>query len=298
MIVTGAGGFIGRAVVRELASHEVVAIDTQLGGIDGIEGDLRDPAVLAAAFQSGCDAVIHLATVPGGAAERDPDLAWRVNVDATRALIAAAGATAHCPRFVFASSVAVFGDPLPAAVDDRTPPAPKMYYGAHKLMMEAWLATMTRRGAVHGLSLRLPGIVARPRAPSGMKSAFLSDLFHALLAGDLPEMPVSAGATSWLMSVSRVAANLRHAVEIDAVGSLTLPALRTAMGDLIATVAARAGGSTPAATWQPDADMETMFGSHPPLLTPVADQLGFSHDGDLEALVETTLTDLRTKELA
>ena len=81
--------------------------------------------------------------------------------------------------------------------------APKMYYGAHKLMMEAWLATMTRRGAVHGLSLRLPGIVARPRAPSGMRSAFLSDLFHALRAAIADEMPVSAGATSWLLSRCR-----------------------------------------------------------------------------------------------
>ena len=37
-------------------------------------------------------------------------------------------------RAVYASSIAVFGDPLPAAVDDSTPLSPKMIYAGHKAM--------------------------------------------------------------------------------------------------------------------------------------------------------------------
>ena len=70
---------------------------------------------------------------------------------------------------------AAFGEPFPASVDDSTPLRPKSFYGAHKALMEQWLATLSRRGELDAISLRLSGVVARPRGPSGMKSAFLSD---------------------------------------------------------------------------------------------------------------------------
>ncbi|WP_353857153.1 NAD-dependent epimerase/dehydratase family protein [Novosphingobium humi] len=102
--------FVGRALLPLLApEHEVVAIDTRLSGRAGIEGDLRDPLVLQKAFGDGCDALIHLSTIPGGRAEQDPDLAWRVNVDATMSLIHAAAEAGRCRRIIFASSIAVLG---------------------------------------------------------------------------------------------------------------------------------------------------------------------------------------------
>ena len=160
IVITGAGGFVGRSLVQKLAGrHEIVAVDTHPVGIGAIEeviGDLGDPSVLARAFARPCNAVIHLATVPGGAAERNPAEAKRVNIDATMALIDAAAASGGRPRFVFASSIAVFGDPLPPHVDDSTPLAPQMVYGAHKAMMETWISTQSRRGAIDGISLRLP----------------------------------------------------------------------------------------------------------------------------------------------
>ena len=153
IVITGAAGFVGRALIRQLAgNHAVVALDSHAVSADGVEpvvGDIGDPAVLARAFAGGCDAVVHLATVPGGAAEQDPAEAWRVNVDASVGLIEAAGRTGGRPRFVLASSIAVFGDPLPPHIDDDTPLLPKMLYGAHKAIIETWLATQTRRGCRH-----------------------------------------------------------------------------------------------------------------------------------------------------
>jgi D-erythronate 2-dehydrogenase len=235
------------------------------------------------------EAILHLATVPGGAAEQDPRLAWEVNVEATRALIDIAARSTPAPRFVFASSIAVFGDPLPAQIDDTTPPAPRLLYGAHKAMMETWIDNQTRRGALRGLSLRLPGIIARPRGPSGMKSAFLSELFHALQADEPVTMPVSPVATTLLMSVQRVAANLAHALSSEASGHLNLPALRVRMSDLVAAVAATTGASTDRVSWDPDAALEAQFGALPPLIARRAEALGFTHDGDLEGLVRSAL---------
>jgi nucleoside-diphosphate-sugar epimerase len=288
--VTGAGGFIGRAVLRHLSpQHEIVAVDRSLAGLAGIEGDLRDRFVQERLVATGCDAIVHLATVPGGAAEQEPALAWQVNIDATRELIAMAVSSGRVPRFIFASSIAVFGDPLPELIDDDTPVAPRLLYGAHKAMMETWIDTWTRRGALRGLSLRLPGIVARPHGPSGMKSAFLSELFHALKARENITLPVSPAATTLLMSVDRVAINLAHALSCDAVGHVNLPALHVTMADLVTAVADATGVATDLVHWHPDPALEAQFGALPPLMAQRAGALGFTHDGTLTALVQSAL---------
>lgn len=294
IIITGAGGFVGRAMIGALnKAHDIVAIDNHLAHIDGIEGDITDPDVIARAFAGGCDAVVHLATVPGGAAELNPALAKQVNVDATMALVEGASATGKCPKFIFASSIAVFGDSMPPYVDDDTPITPKMFYGAHKAMMEQWIATQSRRGAINGLSLRLPGIVARPRTDSGMKSAFMSDVFHALKADEAFVAPVSADAMMWLMSADCIAQNIIHALMTDATAqAVTLPALRVRFADLVAEIARQTGNDGDRVSYAPDALLEAAFGKQPPLSTPTAERLGFRHDGSLSALVTAALSGL------
>jgi nucleoside-diphosphate-sugar epimerase len=303
IVVTGAGGFVGRALVRQLlaAGHRVVGIDTAAGGIPAgaraIAGDLGDASVRAAALADGCEALIHLATVPGGAAEADPAASRRINVDAMYDLLLEVAETGVRPRVVFASSIAVFGDPLPAHVDDATPLVPKMIYGGHKAMMEQAVAMFSNRGLIDGVTVRLPGILARPKGPSGLKSAFISDLFHALKAGEPFICPVSAGATIWAQSITRCAANLAHALALDAAllpptRAVTLPALRIAMGDLAAEIARQCSVEPDLVSWAPDAALEAMFGTQPPLETPAAERAGFAHDGDLSRLVASALAAL------
>lgn len=302
VLVTGAGGFVGQALVRALAKGwRVIATDraemdfAELPSVTVLPGDLDDPQLIAALTAQPLDAVIHLATIPGGAAEADPALAARINVAASMALIDAACAQGNRPRVVFASSIAVFGDPLPAHVDDDTPLTPMLRYGAHKAMVEEWIATMTRRGAIRGLSLRLPGILARPLAPSGMKSAFLSNLFHALRAGEPITVPVSADATSWLLSRRTLVGQLERALDLPhdpADARLTLPALRVVMRDLVQEIARQTGRDPALVRHAPDPAIEAAFGSQPPLSTPRADALGLHHDGTLAALVTHALADL------
>ena len=300
VIVTGAGGFVGRGLVAALAAdHDVVAIDRDCAGlaadrVRALPGDFADPAILAAAFGDGCDAVVHLATVPGGAAEQDPALAFSVNVAGTAALAEAARACGPV-RFLFASSIAVIGDPMPAAVDDTTPLRPRMLYGAHKAMTEQWLATLSRRGDLDALSLRLPGIVARPRRPSGMKSAFLSNLFHAARGGERFLSPVSEAATIWLMSRPRIVRNLMHALGLPRAAAgepfaITLPAVRTSMAALVGEIARQCGSDPGLVAYEPDPALEAGFGAQPPLATPGAESLGFASDGSLATLVAAALS--------
>lgn len=303
ILVTGAGGFVGRQIVTRLLARgeAVVAMDTVPHGIPAgarvVAGDLGDRALRAEALAGGIDAVIHLATVPGGAAEADPAASRRINIDAMYDLLLECAAPGNRPRFVYASSIAVFGDPLPAHVDDATPLSPKLIYGAHKAMMEHAVALFSNRGAIDGVSLRLPGILARPKGPSGMKSAFMSDLFHALRAGEGFVCPVSAGATIWAESVARCADNFLHALALDTAllpptRAVTLPALRAAMGDLAAAVAAQCGVEAALVRYEPDAALEAAFGTQPPLATPAAQAAGFADDGTLASLVASALATL------
>ena len=299
-VVTGAAGFVGQALARRMAETgfpgAVRLVDRSPPEAPGesfecVAADLGEPGALVR-LVADADRIVHLAALPGGAAERDPALSRRINLDLNLDLFTALVAADRPVRLVWASSIAVFGGPLPAVVDDRTTPRPGMTYGAHKLMTEIALADAVRRG-VDALALRLPGIVARPRGAGGFKSAFASDLFHAIAADVAFTLPVGPDATMWLMSARRVADNLLHALDVDlhadAPRLLTLPALHVRLSDLVAEIG-RAAGVAPRIDFAPDPALEAAFGRQPPLRTPAADALGFRHDGTLDILVRTALS--------
>lgn len=287
LAITGSAGFVGQAVVAHVAGTrpdvELLLADRAFASPQHhatLTGDLRDPAMLRAVCD-GADAVLHLAALPGCAAERDPWASRAINLDVPLALIEAMAGR----RLVIAGSIAVFGGALPASVDDLTQPTPTSVYGTHKRMVELAFADAVRRGAVRGIMLRLPGIVARPRSAEGFGSAFLSDVFHAARTGAVYTVPVAADATSWLMSVRACAANLAAAVLGDATAqdAVTLPALHVRIGDLVTELAQH--GDVQGIGFAENAAVRRTFGSYPPLATPRADALGFRHDGSLAQLV-------------
>ena len=305
VVVTGALGFVGRALVKRLLadglSGRAVSKLTLLDiGFDSapadarvhqIAGSIADPQIRAQAYASPVDAVFHLASIPGGAAERDYALGRAINLDATLGLLEDLRGQPRAPRFVFASTVAVYGETLPEVVDEHTLPAPALSYGAHKLMGEALVADATRLGWVQGCSLRLPGVVARPGDGAGLMSAFMSQLFWKLAANEPLTVPVSPEGVAWWISVGACVDNLLHAASVDAERfnarrSYQMPVLRLTISEVVDALAARFGSERKAlVTYAPDRFIERLFAAYPPLFTPEAEQLGLRHDGNVDQLI-------------
>src|SRR5690554_3520110 len=108
VLVTGASGFLSRAVAAKVAAagHSVRTFQRRPSGVDGVEdavGSVTDRALVGRAVQ-GMDAVVHLAAKVSMAG--DPAEFRRVNVDGTRSMLAAAQ-QAGASRFVFVSSPSV-----------------------------------------------------------------------------------------------------------------------------------------------------------------------------------------------
>ena len=168
VLLTGALGNIGSHTVGALLEerHAVVAFDLESPRArklaDRLDervhvrwGDVTDAASIRAALD-GVDAVIHLAAIL--TPKRAPELARRVNVDATRSLIAQMEASPTARRLVFASSQGIFGD-----VQDREPPlradtpvSPTDEYGRHKVACEEAIRASRLRWSILRLGAAPP----------------------------------------------------------------------------------------------------------------------------------------------
>jgi nucleoside-diphosphate-sugar epimerase len=309
VLVTGAGGYIGRALVARLLDDsgarelEMVLLDRRLDDLPGgpnierLEGDLGDRDLIRRSVDRGVDRVFHLASVPGGAAEEDFERGLHVNLEATLWLLEALRATQRKPRYVFASTVAVYGVPMPDYIDEATPAAPSLSYGAQKLAAEILAADYGRKGYVDAVSLRLPGIVARPAQAGGMRSAFMSELLREIAAGRPYTCPVAASGVAWWMSRACAVENLLQAARLSEAQlgprrSFVLPALRATMAEVVAAVGrVRRVDAARLVDYRDDANLRAQFASLPPLDTPAALAAGFHHDGDCDTLVRRALED-------
>ncbi|MDQ4142072.1 MAG: NAD-dependent epimerase/dehydratase family protein, partial [Bacteroidota bacterium] len=178
IIITGGGGFLGQRLAKALlnsalAFDELLLVDKILPSNPGEDArvrcqfaDLSEPGMAAALVSSKTSLIFHLAAIVSSQAENDFDLGWRINLDVTRLLLEACRHTKKGIRFVFSSSLAVFGPPLPAIVNDTTAVTPHSSYGTQKAMGELLLNDYSRKGFVDGLALRLPTICVRPGRPN------------------------------------------------------------------------------------------------------------------------------------
>ena len=170
-LVTGANGFVGSALARQLLQrgHEVKALvrpgsdRRNLENLDIalVEGDLTDTASLKRAV-SGCRVLFHVAAdyrlwIP------DPERMYRTNVDGTRELLRAA-ADAGASRMVYTSSVATLGiNPDRTPADESTPVALGDMVGHYK--RSKFLAEQAVRELVEEQGL--PAVIVNPSTPVG-----------------------------------------------------------------------------------------------------------------------------------
>jgi nucleoside-diphosphate-sugar epimerase len=160
VLVTGAAGFTGRHLCRDLAAHgyRVVglterAVDPLPDGVEALHADLLDvPALEAAVRAAAPDHVVHLAAIafPGHA---EAAAIYRVNLNGTLALLQALVATGHGARGVLLPSTGTIYAPAGVPLTEDASIALGSHYAVSKYAMEQ----MARLFAA-----RLPLVIVRP----------------------------------------------------------------------------------------------------------------------------------------
>jgi len=265
ILITGAAGFVGArlarsllqrgrlagAAIEQLVLTDQVAVPADLGADPRVQ--TRIGPLLAECEtlrREPFDGVFHLASAVSWECEVDFELGLRSNLDSTRALLDALRAGGAVPRFVFSSSVAVFGPdpalPMPRVVADDTLPTPQTSYGIQKLICEHLVADYTRKGFIDGRSARLMTVTVRPGRPNGAASSFFSAIIREPLAGQIAVCPVSPDVSHPVSSPQRTVEGLIAVYEAsrEAYGgrtALNLPALNLRVSEMLDALEAVAG---------------------------------------------------------
>ncbi len=313
--ITGGGGFLGRRLAASLLTRPEVGsvrlVDTS--PILEFEGDPRveraranllDPGA-ADSVVADADVVFHLAAVVSGQAEAEFDLGMGVNLDATRLLLEAARAGKRTPRFVFTSSLAVFGPPLPTTVDDGTAVHPRSSYGAQKAIGELLVSDYSRKGYIDGRAVRLPTVCVRPGKPNAAASGFVSGIIREPLNGMTAVCPVPKNLELWLSSPKAAVLNLVHAGMLpgEKLGEsriINLPGITVSVGEMIECLAQAAGPEAAAQiTFSEDETVRRIVSSWPARFDITrALGLGFVRDPDFRFLIRHYIeTEMPSRQL-
>jgi nucleoside-diphosphate-sugar epimerase len=268
VLVIGAAGMVGRNLtaallvagqvggqpIESLMLADIVAPETPAASlpIDTIATDLSEPGSAALLLEARPDLIFHLAAIVSGEAEADFEKGYRINLDGTRHLFEAIRLSGqpYRPRVVFTSSIAVFGEPLPAVIGDSQDHTPLTSYGTQKAICELLLADYSRRGFFDGVGIRLPTIAVRPGKPNKAASGFFSGIIREPLAGMEAILPVDDSVRHWFASPRAAVGFLLHAAQMDTAPlgqrrNLTMPGLSVTVAEQIAALRRVAG---PAAT--------------------------------------------------
>ncbi|WP_340619738.1 D-erythronate dehydrogenase [Xenorhabdus siamensis] len=230
VIITGGAGFLGQQLASVLLKNDyglnfkqLVLVDIKYPispirdpRVQYIVLDLAKEGVAERLIDTNSDILFHLAAIVSSHAEQDFDLGMKINFDVTRCLLEAARTHNPSLKFIFTSSLAVFGGKLPELVTDDHAVNPLSSYGTQKAMCELMINDYSRKGYVDGRVLRLPTVSVRSGKPNKAASSFASGIIRESLHGESNICPVSRNLVLWLSSPETVIRNLIYAAQIPA----------------------------------------------------------------------------------
>jgi nucleoside-diphosphate-sugar epimerase len=192
ILVIGAGGQIGGELT--------LALRKKFGGAQVLASDLREESPLIKGTgpfttldalnkeamhqivkEHGITQIYHLAAVLSAVGEKQPLMAWNINMTALLNVLEIAKEE-HLKRVYWPSSIAVFG---PSSPKDNCPQQtivePTTVYGISKYAGESWCNYYFEKYGVDVRSIRYPGIISYKAAPGGGTTDYAIDIFHSAL---------------------------------------------------------------------------------------------------------------------
>lgn len=291
--ITGAAGFLGQRVARELAKRgeklllsDIVPPLYTPPGSKIVVGELS--STLPQVITEETTAVISLAAVVSAGAEANFSNGYDVNLLLLREQLERCRLLGRSPKFIFTSSLAVFG--AVDRVDDSTAAMPQSSYGTQKALGELLVNDYGRRGYVDGRTLRLPTVSIRPGKPNAAASGFASGILREPLAGMPSTCPVGEDLGIWLASPATVTQAILHGLELPSSSfapwrALNTPGITVSIAQMMEALA-RNGGDRSLVTFERDPAIEAIVGSWPARFeTARALRLGFPPAADLDGMI-------------
>jgi nucleoside-diphosphate-sugar epimerase len=188
-IVIGAGGQIGTELVtalRQLKRNDlVIAADIKeeasevLAAGPYVQMDVLDrEKVRAYIIDNAIEEVYLLAALLSATAEKNPDFAWKLNMESLFTILDLAK-EGHVKKIFWPSSIAVFGPTTPR---EKTPQytimEPTTVYGISKQTGERWCEYYFNRYGVDVRSIRYPGLISYTSLPGGGTTDYAVDIFY------------------------------------------------------------------------------------------------------------------------
>ena len=185
-LVIGAGGQIGTELVLALrqkkGSDTVVAADIKehpseaLADGPYVQMDVLDRALVRNyIIENGVSEVYLLAALLSATAEKNPDFAWKLNMESLFTILDL-GKEGYLKKIFWPSSIAVFGPTTPKSMTPQyTVMEPSTVYGISKQTGERWCEYYFNRFGVDVRSIRYPGLISYTSLPGGGTTDYAVD---------------------------------------------------------------------------------------------------------------------------
>jgi len=224
IVVTGGSGFIGTHLCEHLidAGHSVRIIDIVPPKM-GVKAEFVRASVLDAArltrLLEGADGVVHLAALIDVASSvSDPYSDFSVNAEGTINVLEAAR-HAGVKKVAFASSAAVYGEPVRLPVDEEHPTAPMSPYGAAKLAAEKYVLLYNSLYGMENSALRLFNVYGEGQNAASPYAGVITKFADAIAEGNQARIVADGGQPRDFVHVDDVCDAFVRSIEGQGCGS-------------------------------------------------------------------------------